>query len=115
MVRIPRKTALIALFFFSLVNAGEAIRIDASSAASAEMSWRQMLAAASAQDQQKLQVALIQLNLAGVNSAYDVASNPELQNPSVIRVKDKLAGLTAEEIIELANKTSTVKVKVNSQ
>jgi len=114
-VRIGIKLALIALSFFGVANAREPIRIDASSDASAQTSWNQMLAQASRQTQQKLQVAMLQLNLSGVNSAYEVVGSPDLQNLSIMRIKDKVAGLTAEQIIELADRTSTVKVEQHSR
>ncbi|MHB8742105.1 MAG: hypothetical protein ACYC9L_03185 [Sulfuricaulis sp.] len=110
------KLASIALLFFlGTVNAAEPIRIDGSSDAAAKASWDRMLAQSKSQTQQKLVGALIQINLAGVNSAFEVASNPDLQSLSVARIKDKIAGLTAEQIIDLANRISTVKVETRAQ
>jgi len=110
------KLASIALlFFFSIINAAEPIRIDASSNAAAQASWDRMLAESNSQTQQKLLGALVQINLAGVNSALEVASNPDLQSLSVSRIKDKVAGLTAEQIIDLAGRVSTVKIETGSQ
>lgn len=96
------------------VCAKDEVHIDASSDAAAKSSFDQMLAEAAPDQRQKLIVAMLELNLVGVNSAYDVVSNPALRNPSVVRVKDKIAGLTASEIIELANHTSSVKAEVHA-
>ena len=115
MVRNSGKFILVALFFFGIASAGEPLRIDGSSDASVQASWNRMLARANRQTKQKLQVALLQLNLSGVNSAYEVVNNPDLQNISIVHIKDKVAGLTAEEIIDLANRTSTVKVEQHSR
>ena len=109
----PALVALLLLLLGGCVPAKDPVRIDASSNESALASWDRMTAEVDSKKQQQLQVAIVQLNLVGVNSAYEVASNPELKNPSVVRIKDKVAGLSADEIIELANRTSTVKVDVN--
>ena len=108
-------TVLFLLLSGDFVHAKDPVRIDASTDASAQASWDQLIAKAPRDKKQKLQIALVQLNLVGVNSAYEVVSNPALQSPSVSRIKDKIAGLTADEIIELANRTSTVKVQQSGQ
>ena len=46
----------------------------------------------------KLQQALADLNKA------DTSADPKLPNPSAARIKDKIAGLNAQEIIDLAAK-----------
>jgi hypothetical protein len=106
----PTVATLFLLLFAGLVHAKDPVRIDASSNASAQASWDRMTAEIDSKKKQQLQIAMVQLNLAGINSAYEVASNPELQSLSVVRIKDKIAGLTADEIIGLAKRTSTVKV-----
>jgi hypothetical protein len=63
----------------------------------------------------KLISAMIQLNLVGVQSANEMVERPELQSLSPVRIKDKIAGMTADEIVDLANRTSTVKIKVKSE
>jgi hypothetical protein len=108
----PALASLLLLLLGGLVHAKDPVRIDASSNASAQASWNRMVAEIDSKKNQQLQIAVVQLNLVGVNSAYEVVANPELQSPSVVRIKDKVAGLTADEIIELANRTSTVKVNV---
>lgn len=94
--------------------AREPVRLDASSDAAAESSWEQMIESVSAAKKQKLLVAMLQINLAGVNSAYEVAGNPELQRLGIARIKDKVANLHADEIIELGNQTSSAQIQVQS-
>lgn len=96
-------------------SAHAVVRIDASSDAAAQESFQQMLNELATTEKSKLITAMIQLNLVGVQSAYEVVGNPELQSPSPARVKDKIAGMTADEIIDLANRTSTVKARVKDQ
>ena len=57
--------------------------------------------------QQALVIALLQINFIGVESAEEMAGNADLHNPSAARVKDKIAGMTAPEIIEFAKKNAT--------
>lgn len=99
--------AMSCLLASGLSLARDSLRIDASSDASAQRTWKKMVASASPEERQQLIIALLKLNLAGVSSAYEVAGNPELQTLSAARIKDKISGLTADEIIELAERTST--------
>lgn len=111
------KTRSLAVFLIGFlavagVQAGESIRLDASSDASAKSSWKRMTESVSREKQQQLLVAMLQINLAGVNSAYEVAGNPELQHPSITRIKDRIAGLNADEIIAMGNRVSTFQAEV---
>ena len=90
-------------------STGQTPRIDATSVATAERSFREMMDALSPDKQHQLALAMLALNLGGVSSAYEAASNPELQSPSISRIKDDVNGMSAEEIIALAARTSTVK------
>ncbi|MEP6881547.1 MAG: hypothetical protein ABI866_06115 [Dokdonella sp.] len=71
-----------------------------------------MLNQSSAKKQQDLAIAMLKLSMVGVKSAHEVVENPALQKPAIARVKDRVAGMTADEIIDLANRTSDVKVEV---
>ena len=68
-----------------------------------------------AKQQQKLQIAILQINMIGVNSAYETMAHPELRKVSVARIKDKIAGMTADEIIDFANRNSAVKIEVQAR
>ena len=119
MLRKPiLKAAPFMVAALSLVGAAcsaEPVRLDASSDAAAKKSFDRMEKNLSPKLQRELIVAMVKLNMVGVNSAYDVVANPELQSPSIVRIKDRVAGMTAEEIIDLADRTSTVKVDMKSK
>lgn len=74
-----------------------------------------MVKALNSDEQQALVIALIQINLAGAKSAEDMLRNPNMKNPSAGQVREKIAGMTATEIIAYANKTSTTKTFVQGQ
>jgi hypothetical protein len=71
-----------------------------------------MLADSNSQRQQELMLAMIKLNMDGVQSAIDVAFDPGLQNPSVARIRDRVDGLTAEEFIELAGQVQDIEISL---
>ena len=85
-----------------------AVRIDASSIESAEDSYKAMTRGQSHAKKQELAIAVLVLNMEGVTSAYEVVGNPELQSPSIGRIKDRVAGMTAAEIIALLGLTARI-------
>lgn len=105
---------IISVLAIGIACAKEPIRLDASSDAAAESSWNRMTESVTPAKKQKLLVAILQINLAGVNSAYEVAGNPELQRLGIARIKDKVANLNADEIIELGNRTASAQISVQS-
>lgn len=101
-----------ALLFVSGAHAREPIRIDASTDASARVSFDRMTASLSPRKQQALQIAVLILNMEGVSSAYEVVNDPELQRPSIERIRDKVSGMTADEIIRLSKRVKSVRATV---
>lgn len=97
------------------VDSTSEIRLDATSDSSAKNSFAAMAKALEPQKRQELLVAMIKLNLVGVESASEVVQNPALQSPSIVRIKDQVAGMTAQEIIDLAERTSSVEAKIIGQ
>ena len=91
------------------------LRIDATSVESTRASYRAMMDRRSEAEQRELALAVLVLNMEGVKSAYEVVGNPELQAPSVERIRSKVAGLTAEEIIALSKRNSPVKISLLSR
>ena len=87
-------------------------RLDATTVESAEKSFKKMGQELPGDGWQKLAMAMIAINMKNVKSAYEVVGNPELQSPSIGRIKDEVAGMTAQEIIDYAAKVSTVRVEV---
>lgn len=78
----------------------QVVRLDASSAEAAESSFRAMLKSSSLGVREKLLVALLILDREGVESDREAMSNLELPMPSIARIRHKVAGMTAEQIIE---------------
>ncbi|MBF6023410.1 DUF6694 family lipoprotein [Lysobacter niastensis] len=92
-----------------------ATRLDATSNESAEASFRKMSEELPGDDWQKLSMAMIAINLKGVQSAGEIVRNPELQRPSISRIKDEVAGMTAQEIIDYAAKVASGRMELRSQ
>lgn len=91
------------------------VTLDASSPEAAEASYKAMMSSRSGAERQQLAVAMLKLNMEGVRSAHDVVADPELQSLSIARVRGKVAGMTAEQIIERANKGPTGGVEAKDQ
>lgn len=94
--------------FISLsVGAGQGIHIDASSDAAANRSLQRMLSSMDTTQKTQLADAIVQLNKTDAGSAGADSANSASQKASAARIKDKIAGMTASEIIELAHRTAT--------
>ena len=109
--------ALVAACSCTSVRASNdhSVRLDATSDATAQVSYEKMMRQAGEKQQKALAVAMLKLNMAGVQSAHEVVQDKDLQSLSIARIKDRVAGMTAEEIIALAERTSDVKVDVKSR
>lgn len=101
-----------ALLFVAAAHAREPIRIDASTEATTRASFEAMTASLSPRKQQALQIAVLVLNMDGVSSAYEAVNNPELQHPSIERIRNTVSGMTAEEIIRRSKRVKSVRVTV---
>lgn len=115
MKRTHLRQTLLAAFLLCVglvAHAAEWDRIDGSSDAAAQESFEHMRKSLPPQEQQRLLIAMLRLNLIGVSSAVEVASRPDLQNFSPARIRDKIKNLTAKEIIDLADRTSNVSVRI---
>lgn len=88
------------------------IRIDATSAESAEATFKAMVDDAPPRQREKLLGAMIAINFAGIQSAYEVVRDPSLESVSIGRIKEQVAGMTADEILAYAEKVSTVQMEV---
>lgn len=110
------KFTIVAVVFVLALAAANAqarqpFRLDASSNAAAESSWNAMLASADPAHKQQLLEAMLKINLAGVQSARELVGNPDMASFGIARVKDTVAGLTADQIIELGDRISTITTK----
>jgi len=92
-----------AIMVLALTGASVArdhVRIDASTDASAQASWDRMLGEASEETKSKLQAALFQLNAAAATEKgwHGLAYHAALQDPSVAKIRERIAGLCAEQV-----------------
>ena len=102
----------LAVLVFAALSSGcatnakgrEVPRIDATSTTSAEQSYSRMMDDLSAAKKQRLALAVLLINLDGFKSVYEDLNNTEPR--SISRIKDKVAGLSAEEIISLGSRSS---------
>lgn len=106
---------LLLVLAMANAQAGQPPRIDASSNATAVSSWNVMLNSVSPTEKQKLLEAMLKINLAGVQSAKELVNNPSVDHLGIVRIKDKVAGLTADQIIKLGDQVSTVTIKSSGQ
>ena len=82
------------------------LRIDASSAATAEASFKAMMRGRDDFEKQRLALAVLAIGLEESKSVHDAMKNPD---PSIATIRDKVAGMTADEIIERASKVTSVR------
>lgn len=87
-------------------------RLDATTAETAKRTFQKMADELPGDGWQRLAMAMIAINMKNVKSAHEVVNNPELQSPSIARIKDEVAGMSAQEIIDYAAKVSTVRMEV---
>jgi hypothetical protein len=102
--RMNLKTAglSLALLIPTVCYAGHGIHLDASSDAAANRSFQRMVNSLDGKRKDELLAAVVQLNKADAGGAGEAPAKP-----SVVRIKDKIAGLTAEEIIDLAHRSES--------
>ncbi|MBB1062007.1 DUF6694 family lipoprotein [Marilutibacter spongiae] len=90
----------------------DAPRLDATSDASAQSSFKQMIEALPGEQRIQLQLAMVAINLKDVKSAYEVVNDPSLQSPSIVRIKEEVDGMTAQEIIDYAAEVADMQMEV---
>ena len=98
--------ASLVLLAASAAQAAVPVCIDGTTDESARQSFAQMIAAASPEQGMVLQMAVFAIALDGIGSAHEVVARPELQNPSIDLIKDRVQGMSADEFIALAQKSS---------
>ncbi|BDU16502.1 hypothetical protein [Lysobacter auxotrophicus] len=91
----------------SVKSGPEVVRIDATSVETAEASYQAMMVGRSVAQQQRLALAVLMLNLEGAKSANEVGSDPGSVGP----IRNKVAGLSADEIIALAARVKEPRVE----
>jgi len=99
----------LAFAFILPTQAAQPVRIDATTEKKEEATWDRMLKTQPAAKRRALTVAMLKVNLTGVTSASEITANPELHSMGIARVRDKVAGMTADEIIALGEQSTTLK------
>ena len=87
------------------------VTLDARSDASAQRSYEKMMRGRSDAQKVALALAVMQINLEGVNSAYELAADPGLKELGINRIRERVAGMTADEIIALGERVSSVRME----
>ena len=109
MISIHNIVAGIALsFWLCAASATEPTRIDASTDESAQQSWDKMLGESSDETKCGLRAALVEITAATgpEKGLYGLSFHAALQDPSVARVRDKIAGLSPGQVIDLGTQLS---------
>ncbi len=105
--------AAVALLFSADAQANDPVRIDASSGAAAA-SFARMIESLPKNERQELQIAILVLNMYGVSSVYEAIKDPALRHPSIERIRDRVAGMTADEIIGSSKEVTSIEVRASS-
>lgn len=87
---------------------GDLVRMDATSVETAEASYQAMMVGRSVAQQQRLALAVLLLNLEGTRSANDLVG--DIQG-SVGPIRNKVAGLTAAQIIALSARVKEPRIE----
>jgi hypothetical protein len=91
----------------SNVVAAEPLRIDGTTDQTARESFARMVQSAGSEKARELQVAVLLIVMDRVGGASEMLSRPELQSPSISLVKDRVNGMSAEELIALSRISTT--------
>ena len=102
MKKLRMTILLVILLFAGIAAAGSVPKVDGSSDASAQRSYKAMFNSLDEQGQQKLATAMLLLNMEGVTSMQQVVDDPALQSLGIGRIRSRVDGMTADEIIKLA-------------
>jgi len=100
MIRMLSLTLLLSLAPLAVAGgAAEPPRLDGSSAEAARASYEKMVRQLPPATQQALALAVLKLNLGGVQSAYQAMG----RDISIVGVRERVDGMTAEQIIALGD------------
>lgn len=112
------KTALVGMLtflVFGVAVASDPVRLDGSSDQAALDSFDLMRAELSQKKQADLVFAVLKINMDGVGSASEMLANPALRETTVARIRDRVDGMTAEEIITEAENVTSVQMFKSDQ
>lgn len=95
--------------------AEDTISIDAQSEESAQHTYEHMFHQLPKGKRMELQMAILLLNMDGVGSASEMLANPDLRNPGIKRIRARVAGMSADQIIAESKKVTSVQLVVPKQ
>lgn len=107
--------ALVAAGIACSALAQDSVTIDAQSEESAQRTYEQMFQRLPEGKRMELQMAILQLNMDGVGSASEMLADPELRNPGIKRIRARVAGMSADQIIAESKKVTSVRLVVPKQ
>jgi hypothetical protein len=84
-----------------LVAGAQVLRVDGSSDEAADKSFGDMVNSENPEQRRKLLTALVQINMEGVKNVGQAEASEASHHPSAARVRKKIDGMTAEQIIAL--------------
>ena len=89
----------------TIAEARDPVRIDASSDKAANTTFDKMVRECPHDKQKALVAAMVQLNLSGAHTVFEILNDPNRRQMDAARIKDQIAGKDADEIIALAAST----------
>src|SRR6185312_14053697 len=84
----------LAFFLLPAIAIADALRIDGSSDKAADESFGAMVNAESGEERQKLLIALVEINVAGMPGLGEAEASEASHHPSAARVREKIGGMT---------------------
>jgi hypothetical protein len=102
------RVILSVLLIFAAItgtSARDPVRIDASSDIAANTTFEKMMRDCPRGQQKALVAAIVQLNLTGTHTVYEVVNDANKLQISAAHVKDQISGMSADEIIAFAAST----------
>lgn len=91
--------------------ARKAVTLDGSSDRAAQRSYQKMFRGRSDAEKLALALAVAKINLEGINSAYELVASPARDDLGITRIRERVNGLSAEQIIALGEQVSSVRIE----
>lgn len=89
----------------------EPLRIDGTTDETAQASYTKMARGLSPERKMALALAVLKLNMEGINSAHEMLNTPGANSPSITRIRERVNGMTAQEIIALGETVEGIQIE----
>ncbi len=113
MLKVVSTAVLVVLLMAGCATSqhiGDDLRIDATSASSAEASYKAIMKNLPETDQRALALAVLIIGMENVSSAYEAIDLPD---PSIASIRDKVAGLNAKGIMQRAAQVTSIRIQTS--